>query len=154
MWVSGVILERRYLVFRRPGGDGIWGSQQEPPHPPVASKTLGQFLCGLGQTAPRRLAQSESRCEPASPHHAVFKRRLFAASSPRSRSVKRTPPVGPESEANLRERFLREMGSATPFYQLFDLMPNVSFFAKDRNFRLVCASRSFLERFGFTTKPR
>jgi AraC-like DNA-binding protein len=48
-----------------------------------------------------------------------------------------------------RERFLRRLGTATPFYQLFDLMPDVSFFAKDRRFRLMCASERFLARFGF-----
>src|SRR5438309_1021810 len=48
-----------------------------------------------------------------------------------------------------RERFLRRIGTDTPFYRLFDLMPDVSFFAKDRNFRLMCANRRFVERFGF-----
>ncbi|MEA3206998.1 MAG: hypothetical protein QOE70_55 [Chthoniobacter sp.] len=51
--------------------------------------------------------------------------------------------------AATRERFLRSVGDDTPFYRLFDLMPDVSFFAKDRQFRLMCASQRFLERFGF-----
>jgi len=41
------------------------------------------------------------------------------------------------------------MGFDTPFYRLFDHMPDVSFFAKDRRFRLMCASQHFIERFGF-----
>src|SRR2546430_14118962 len=48
-----------------------------------------------------------------------------------------------------RERFLRCVSSETPFYRLFDMMPDVSFFAKDRQFPLVCASQRFIERFGF-----
>ena len=48
-----------------------------------------------------------------------------------------------------RDRFLRCIGSETPFYRLFDHLPDVSFFAKDRHFRLMCASRQFIERFGF-----
>jgi PAS domain S-box-containing protein len=48
----------------------------------------------------------------------------------------------------IRDRFLRRLGTETPFYQLFDLMPDVSFFAKDRDFRVMCASQRFIERFG------
>jgi PAS domain S-box-containing protein len=48
-----------------------------------------------------------------------------------------------------RENFLRRIGPESAFYRLFDLMPEVSFFAKDREFRLMCASQRFVERFGF-----
>lgn len=48
-----------------------------------------------------------------------------------------------------RERFLRSLDATTPFYRLFDHMPDVSFFAKDRHCRLMCASQRFIERFGF-----
>jgi PAS domain S-box-containing protein len=51
--------------------------------------------------------------------------------------------------ALIRERFLRAIGPSTPFYRLFDCLAEVTFFAKDRQFRLVCASQRFLERFGF-----
>jgi PAS domain S-box-containing protein len=47
-----------------------------------------------------------------------------------------------------RDRFIDEIGAGTPFYRLFDFLPDVSFFAKDRDFRFVCASRPFIERFG------
>ena len=47
-----------------------------------------------------------------------------------------------------QERFLRRIGPDTPFYQLFDLMPEVSFFVKDLDCRLICANRSFVERLG------
>jgi len=48
-----------------------------------------------------------------------------------------------------RDRFLRRIDAATPFYRLFDHMPDVSFFAKDHRFRLMCASQRFIERFGY-----
>lgn len=51
-----------------------------------------------------------------------------------------------------RDQFLNSIGTQTPFYQLFDCMPDVSFFAKDRNFRLMCASQQFVERLGFQTE--
>jgi PAS domain S-box-containing protein len=51
--------------------------------------------------------------------------------------------------AGLRSDFLQRMGVGSPFYQLFDYMPDVAFFAKDEQFRIVCASKGFLERFGF-----
>lgn len=40
------------------------------------------------------------------------------------------------------------MGSTTPFYQLFDHLPGISFFAKNRQFEIVCANDLFLKRFG------
>lgn len=51
--------------------------------------------------------------------------------------------------AACRARFLKRIGPETPFYRLFDLLPEISFFAKDDQFRIMCASRSFVERFGF-----
>lgn len=49
----------------------------------------------------------------------------------------------------MRKEFLGRLGSETPFYRLFDLMPGVSFFAKDTTFRLMGASRGFFERLGY-----
>jgi PAS domain S-box-containing protein len=58
-------------------------------------------------------------------------------------------PSNPPSARKLaRDRFIEEIGAETPFYRLFDFLPDVSFFSKDRNFRFVCASRPFVERFG------
>ena len=58
-------------------------------------------------------------------------------------------PLSRQKAADARTRFLRRVGADTPFYRLFDHLPEISFFAKDRQFRLMCASRRFLERFGF-----
>jgi AraC-like DNA-binding protein len=58
-------------------------------------------------------------------------------------------PLPRKQARETRERFLRRIGPATPFYRLFDYLPELSFFAKDRSFRLMCASQRFLERFGF-----
>ncbi len=53
-----------------------------------------------------------------------------------------------------RERFLSRIGPGTPFYALFDRIPGVSFFAKDLNFRLMCANQAFVERFGFAEEAQ
>ena len=53
----------------------------------------------------------------------------------------------PESPEALRAAFLRRVGSETPFYRLFDHLPDLAFFAKDREYRFMCASRRFIERF-------
>ena len=51
------------------------------------------------------------------------------------------------SPAASRARFLRSIGGETPFYRLFDHLPEIAFFAKDRQYRLMCASERFLKRF-------
>jgi AraC-like DNA-binding protein len=53
-----------------------------------------------------------------------------------------------------RDQFIEEIGADTPFYRLFDFLPDVSFFAKDRYFRFVCASRPFVERFGLRNEAQ
>ncbi len=57
-------------------------------------------------------------------------------------------PLSASQAKDTRSRFLRSIGTDTPFYQLFDHLPAVSFFAKDREFCFMCASQPFLERFG------
>ncbi len=52
----------------------------------------------------------------------------------------------------LRERFIRRVSTESPFYRLFDHLPDLAFFAKDSSFRLMCASRRFVERFGFAAE--
>jgi len=59
-------------------------------------------------------------------------------------------PLSHQKASAARTRFLRRVGTDTPFYHLFDHLPEISFFAKDRHFRLMCASQRFLERFGFS----
>lgn len=58
-------------------------------------------------------------------------------------------PAPLQKAAADRARFLRRIGTGSQFYQLFDHLPEISFFAKDRQCRLMCGSRRFLERFGF-----
>ncbi len=48
-----------------------------------------------------------------------------------------------------RDSFLAQVAPESQPYRLFDFMPDVAFFAKDIDFRIVCASRRFIERFGF-----
>ena len=47
--------------------------------------------------------------------------------------------------------FLRNCSSPSQFISLFDHMADISFFVKDRQFRLVTANRSFWNRFGFAS---
>ena len=58
---------------------------------------------------------------------------------------KATPP----DPTLARERFLSRISPETAFYRIFDPMPDVLFFAKDSDFRMMAASRRFYERFGF-----
>lgn len=58
------------------------------------------------------------------------------------------------SAARERAHFLKCIGTESPFYQLFDFLPEISFFAKDRHFRLMCASQRFVERFGFRSEAQ
>ena len=51
--------------------------------------------------------------------------------------------------AGEQERFLGRIAPGTPFYRMFDLMPDLAFFVKDADFRIMGASRPFFERFGF-----
>lgn len=49
-----------------------------------------------------------------------------------------------------RDKFLKNIVQGGGFEKLFDHMPGVSFFSKDRDFRFVAVNRLFFERFGFT----
>lgn len=57
-----------------------------------------------------------------------------------------------DSPSNRRARFLRRMAPESQFYQLFNHLPRVSFFAKDATFRMVAANRHFVERLGFASE--
>ena len=48
-----------------------------------------------------------------------------------------------------RDHFLAQLAPESQPYRLFDFMPDVAFFAKDKDYRIICASRGFIERFGF-----
>ncbi len=50
----------------------------------------------------------------------------------------------------IRDEFLSRIGPESPIYRLFDCIPGVSFFAKNGEFKFVCANRHFMERFGIT----
>lgn len=49
---------------------------------------------------------------------------------------------------SLKSEFLLQLSPATHFEVLFDHLPGVSFFAKNRDFRIVAANRAFWERLG------
>lgn len=72
----------------------------------------------------------------------------------KSRSTARSPSTprrrGPSvvGTADFQRDFLVRMGGPQQFQQLFEHLPGVSFFVKDRQSRLVFASQSFCEHLG------
>ena len=58
------------------------------------------------------------------------------------------------NRTTLRKRttFLESISADSAFYQLFDHLPGISFFAKNEKFELVCANHAFLERLGFQSE--
>ena len=60
--------------------------------------------------------------------------------------------ANPVSPASLRQNFLRRLDPESGFHRLWDYLPGVSFFAKDRESRLVAANRFFYERFGLRSE--
>ncbi len=49
---------------------------------------------------------------------------------------------------DIRAAFFRALSPATQIGEVFDHLPDVAFFAKDREFRLVAGNRNFWERLG------
>ena len=54
-----------------------------------------------------------------------------------------------QSPPSLRDQFFRSIAAESGCHVLFDHIPGVAFFAKDRHSRLVAANRQFYERLGF-----
>jgi AraC-like DNA-binding protein len=50
----------------------------------------------------------------------------------------------------LRDEFVRRVAPGCGFEALFDQLPGVSFFAKNKDCRIVAANRHFFRRFGFS----
>ena len=63
--------------------------------------------------------------------------------------MKRNKPDRLEGSA-LRNDFVRRLAPGCGFEALFDQLPGVSFFAKNRDCRIVAANRHFFRRFGFS----
>jgi PAS domain S-box-containing protein len=62
---------------------------------------------------------------------------------------KDAPPPPLEDAAAARDAFVQAVAPSSGFHVLFDHLPGVSFFAKDRQCRIMAANRHFFERFGF-----
>lgn len=58
------------------------------------------------------------------------------------------------SSFSKQRQFLEQIGADTPFYQLFEHLPGIAFFAKNLNYELVCANSAFLERLGCTSEEQ
>lgn len=53
---------------------------------------------------------------------------------------------------NVRTLFLRAIAPDSQFYLLFNHLPGISFFAKNKRFQIVCANRHFVESLGCKTE--
>jgi hypothetical protein len=63
-----------------------------------------------------------------------------------------SPRKPPKSPHQARELLFSELSADSAFYQIFNHLPDVAFFAKDAQCRIIGASRLFFERFGFHTE--
>lgn len=57
-------------------------------------------------------------------------------------------PAAPADPARYQREFFASMGGEQQFQQLFEHLPGVYFFVKDRHSRMVCASQAFWEHLG------
>jgi len=53
------------------------------------------------------------------------------------------------STSELRKKFLEAIDPEEHFYRIFDQLPNILFFAKDREGRLLAVNKALLQRYGF-----
>jgi AraC-like DNA-binding protein len=67
----------------------------------------------------------------------------MAKSQPHSRTLRPAP-----DPAEFQRMFLARIGGKQQFQQLFEHLPGVYFFVKDRHSRMVCASQPFWEHLG------
>jgi len=58
----------------------------------------------------------------------------------------------PSALPNVKSDFFAKLGSSINPWDLFNHLPGIAFFAKDSNFRLVAANRSFWERLGVASE--
>jgi PAS domain S-box-containing protein len=68
---------------------------------------------------------------------------------PRTKEPRVSEAEAPFDAPSARRALLSAVGEHTPLYRLFDHLPDVAFFLKDSDFRIMGASRLFYERFGF-----
>jgi PAS domain S-box-containing protein len=54
--------------------------------------------------------------------------------------------------SSLRDRFIRSIAAESSYHVLFEHIPGVAFFVKDRQSRLVAGNRHFYERLGFQSE--
>lgn len=75
-------------------------------------------------------------------------KRPDASSTARTRRPRRRRAADSLALAEIQREFIASMGGPQQFQQLFEHLPGVSFFVKDRQGRMVFASQSFCEHLG------
>lgn len=66
----------------------------------------------------------------------------------RLQSARRRVSAGSAESLDIQKDFFARMGGPQQFQQLFEHLPGVSFFVKDRQSRMICASQPFWEHLG------
>ncbi len=66
----------------------------------------------------------------------------------RLKSTSRRVPAGSAEPVVIQQDFYARMGGPQQFQKLFEHLPGVSFFVKDRQSRMICASQPFWEHLG------
>jgi len=61
---------------------------------------------------------------------------------------RRTATAAPSAARAIQKAFLARLGPHQPFREVFEYLPEVSFFVKDRRSRLICASPAIVDRLG------
>ena len=54
--------------------------------------------------------------------------------------------------SSLREKFIRSIAAESSYHAIFEHLPGIAFFVKDRHSRLMAANRHFYERLGFQSE--
>src|SRR5436309_87231 len=107
-------VQRRRAVrsfMRAEWGDG----KHNPDRTESSTLQVGRFLSEIGQ------------------------RRSFCGVHPPAEGLQKAMSAALEKAAVARRRFLGRIGPESQFYRLLDYLPEISFFAKDRQYRLMCA---------------
>ncbi len=62
------------------------------------------------------------------------------------------PPRKKASPRSLRTRFIRSIAAESSYHAIFEHLPGIAFFLKDRSSRLIAANCHFYERLGFQSE--
>lgn len=71
------------------------------------------------------------------------------STTPKHITPSKAPALTLDERLAVQRKFLDQLGTQQPFRQLFEHLPGIHFFVKDVQCRMICASQSIVEQFGF-----